>query len=77
VVGYKKWFAPLEIFFPRMTSKITVFQDPINFNVKHPLQNKWTLWYDDAAGMKQNQLSWDENLKLIMTVDTIEDFFGY
>jgi translation initiation factor 4E len=24
---------------------ITVFHDPNNFNVKHPLMNKWTLWF--------------------------------
>jgi translation initiation factor 4E len=24
---------------------ITVFHDPENFNVKHPLQNSWTLWF--------------------------------
>ncbi|KAG5202677.1 hypothetical protein GTR04_7505 [Trichophyton interdigitale] len=25
--------------------QITVFHDPINFNVKHPLMNEWTLWF--------------------------------
>lgn len=24
---------------------ITVFHDPENFNVKHPLMNEWTLWF--------------------------------
>lgn len=24
---------------------ITVFHDPENFNVKHPLMNTWTLWF--------------------------------
>jgi translation initiation factor 4E len=24
---------------------ITVFHDNANFNVKHPLMNKWTLWF--------------------------------
>lgn len=24
---------------------VTVFDDPENFNVKHPLMNKWTLWF--------------------------------
>jgi translation initiation factor 4E len=27
------------------TDEITVFHDPDNFNVKHPLMNKWTLWF--------------------------------
>lgn len=25
--------------------QITVFHDKDNFNVKHPLMNKWTLWF--------------------------------
>ena len=25
--------------------QITVFHNPDNFNVKHPLMNKWTLWF--------------------------------
>ena len=24
---------------------VTVFHDPNNFNVKHPLMNQWTLWF--------------------------------
>lgn len=24
---------------------VTVFHDPDNFNVKHPLMNPWTLWF--------------------------------
>jgi translation initiation factor 4E len=56
---------------------VTVFEDAVEFNVKHPLQNRWTLWYDDSAGVKQNpKLSWDENLKNVLTFDNIEDFFG-
>jgi hypothetical protein len=26
-------------------SPVTVFHDPDNFNVKHPLMNTWTLWF--------------------------------
>lgn len=26
-------------------SDVTVFHDPNNFNVKHPLMNEWTLWF--------------------------------
>ena len=25
--------------------QVTVFHDKDNFNVKHPLANKWTLWF--------------------------------
>jgi translation initiation factor 4E len=27
------------------SEQITVFHDKDNFNVKHPLMNKWTLWF--------------------------------
>jgi translation initiation factor 4E len=27
------------------TDPVTVFHDPEHFNVKHPLMNKWTLWF--------------------------------
>jgi hypothetical protein len=30
---------------PDNDKPITVFHDKDNFNVKHPLQNKWTLWF--------------------------------
>jgi translation initiation factor 4E len=30
---------------PSGDEQITVFHDPDNFNVKHPLMNKWTLWF--------------------------------
>jgi translation initiation factor 4E len=25
--------------------EVTVFHDPENFNVKHPLMHQWTLWF--------------------------------
>jgi translation initiation factor 4E len=31
---------------------ITVFHDKENFNVKHPLANKWTLWFTKPASGK-------------------------
>ena len=27
------------------SEEITVFHDPENFNVKHPLMHEWTLWF--------------------------------
>ncbi|KAG0181364.1 eukaryotic translation initiation factor 4E [Apophysomyces sp. BC1034] len=55
--------------------EITVFHDRINYNVKHPLHNQWTLWFDNP-GKKANSQSWSQNLKEIVTVDTVEDFWG-
>lgn len=31
---------------------VTVFHDKENFNVKHPLMNKWTLWFTKPASGK-------------------------
>lgn len=31
---------------------ITVFHDKDNFNVKHPLQSKWTLWFTKPSSGK-------------------------
>lgn len=33
---------------------VTVFHDKDNFNVKHPLQNEWTLWFTKPPSGKVN-----------------------
>jgi translation initiation factor 4E len=38
------------------SKNITVFHDKDNFNVKHPLQNKWTLWFTKPPSGKVSQL---------------------
>ncbi|OLY84490.1 Eukaryotic translation initiation factor 4E [Smittium mucronatum] len=53
----------------------TVFTNPTEFNAFHPLHNEWTLWYDNP-GKKINQSTWTQNLKSIVTVKTVEDFWG-
>lgn len=36
---------------PQSTQEqLTVFHSPDNFTVKHPLMNKWTLWFTKPAG---------------------------
>ena len=42
---------------PAPTHAVTVFDDPNNFNVKHPLMNKWTLWFTKPASGKVS-LKW-------------------
>ncbi|KAF5374895.1 hypothetical protein D9758_000220 [Tetrapyrgos nigripes] len=32
----------------------TVFSDPTNFNVKHPLYSSWTLWFDSPLTKNRN-----------------------
>ena len=36
--------------------EITVFHDPENFNVKHPLMNTWTLWFTKPPSGKVRNL---------------------
>ncbi|XP_046859178.1 eukaryotic translation initiation factor 4E-like [Xenia sp. Carnegie-2017] len=39
---------------------------------KHPLQNKWAWWFFKNDKSK----NWEENLRLITTFDTVEDFWA-
>ena len=40
--------------------------------IKHPLQNKWALWYFKNDKSKD----WAANLKVVTSFDTVEDFWG-
>lgn len=40
--------------------------------VKHPLQHEWTLWYYEPDKTKK----WEENLNLVSTFSTVEDFWS-
>ena len=40
--------------------------------MKHPLQNKWALWFFKNDKLK----SWANNLRQITTFDTVEDFWA-
>ncbi|KDN52208.1 eukaryotic translation initiation factor 4E [Tilletiaria anomala UBC 951] len=59
----------------------TVFEDPENFNVKHPLASRWTLWFDNPsqrgmANMRGSKDSWGEDLNKVVDVDSVEEFWG-
>jgi translation initiation factor 4E len=72
--------------------QITVFHDPDNFNVKHPLMHKWTLWFtkpptgkvDTSEYNPTNERmlnlfqgdNWNELLKEIITFNSVEEFWG-
>ncbi|KAI8335661.1 translation initiation factor eIF 4e-like domain-containing protein [Choanephora cucurbitarum] len=47
----------------------------IDYSIKHPLKNTWTLWFDNP-GKKASAQSWADNLKEIITMDTVEDFWS-
>ncbi|KAI5467539.1 translation initiation factor eIF 4e-like domain-containing protein [Mariannaea sp. PMI_226] len=53
---------------------VTVFHDKDNFNVKHPLQNKWTLWFTKPPIGKGD--NWNDLLKEVITFDSVEEFWG-
>ncbi len=64
---------------------VSALEDPANFNIRHPLQSKWTLWYrasnknaSGSAGGKGSAKAddWGASLQCVNTVDTIEDFWG-
>ncbi|KDR11192.1 eukaryotic translation initiation factor 4E-like [Zootermopsis nevadensis] len=45
---------------------------PPELQIKHPLQNTWTLWYYENDRNK----NWEENQKEIISFDTVEDFWS-
>lgn len=46
--------------------QITVFHDKDNFNVKHPLMNKWTLWFTKPPSGKVNKIA-DSEVEQLLT----------
>jgi len=56
---------------------LTVFHDPKNFTVKHPLMNTWTLWFTKTPSATGPKESWADLLKEVITFDSVEEFWGY
>ncbi len=46
-----------------------------NFDVKHPLQNRWVIYYDSRRTKTTNAGGWGDNIKRIFSFDTVEDFW--
>lgn len=42
---------------------------------KHPLENKWVLWFDDPDLKKKRDQDWGASLKMVYSFDTVEDFW--
>lgn len=53
---------------------VTVFHDKDNFNVKHPLSNRWTLWFTKPASGKGD--NWNDLLEEVITFESVEEFWG-
>ncbi|KAI5296404.1 eukaryotic translation initiation factor 4E [Ascosphaera acerosa] len=68
--------AAVEVGSPLINEKkeITVFHDAENYNVKHPLMHKWTLWYTKPPTGKG--CNWNELLKEVVTFGSVEEFWG-
>ena len=41
---------------------------------KHPLEHKWTLWFDNPSG-RQKKEAWGQTLRQVYTFGTVEDFW--
>jgi translation initiation factor 4E len=60
---------------PSPKKDLTVFDDPNNFTVIHPLMNKWTLWFTKPPSPKGDN-NWNDLLKEVVTFDSVEEFWG-
>ncbi|KKZ67960.1 translation initiation factor 4E [[Emmonsia] crescens] len=58
----------------KLGDTVTVFHDPDNFNVKHPLMHEWTLWFTKPPSGKGD--NWNELLKEVVTFNSVEEFWG-
>jgi translation initiation factor 4E len=46
-----------------------------DFSQKHPLETKWTLWFDNPHGKQKAQATWGQTLRAVYTFSTVEDFW--
>lgn len=53
----------------------TVVDSKTEFDVKHPLNSSWTLWYTKSQS-KDSSESWADLLKPVITFSTVEEFWG-
>lgn len=53
---------------------VTALENQEEFNVKHPLNSKWTLWYTKPP-VDSNE-SWADLLKPVVSFNTVEEFWG-
>ncbi|KAJ2456031.1 eukaryotic translation initiation factor 4E [Coemansia sp. RSA 2336] len=53
----------------------TALTNPKDYNTVHPLNSPWVLWFDNP-NRRTNVVTWKEHLKHIVTVKTVEDFWG-
>lgn len=59
---------------PKEEGEVSPEKNEPDFSKKHPLETKWTLWFDNPNG-KQKQATWGQTLRTVYTFDTVEDFW--
>lgn len=52
----------------------TILSDSKNFELKHPLHTKWTLWYTKPSVDKSE--SWSDLLRPVTSFETVEEFWA-
>lgn len=57
-----------------LESPKTVLTSKEEFTVKHPLNNKWTLWYTKPQTARTE--NWHDLLKPVITFSSVEEFWG-
>nr|ACO15389.1 Eukaryotic translation initiation factor 4E-3 [Caligus clemensi] len=57
---------------PYSSASVSPADSPRDLTVKHPLENEWTLWYYNYDPTN----AWEENLKEIISFNTVEDFWS-
>jgi hypothetical protein len=45
-----------------------------DFSKKHPLETKWTLWFDNPQ-TRQTMIKYGQSLRSVYTFDCVEDFW--
>jgi translation initiation factor 4E len=45
-----------------------------DFSRKHPLEHRWTLWFDNPSG-KQTLSKFGQGLRAVYSFDSVEDFW--
>eukprot|EP00271_Cylindrocystis_brebissonii_P011635 TRINITY_DN29519_c0_g1_i1.p1 TRINITY_DN29519_c0_g1~~TRINITY_DN29519_c0_g1_i1.p1 ORF type:complete len:224 (+),score=43.91 TRINITY_DN29519_c0_g1_i1:153-824(+) len=55
---------------PQKDASLALEESPIT---KHPLENSWTLWFDNPSGRQKSQ--WGDTLRKVYTFSTVEDFW--
>lgn len=57
------------------SGEVVITPDPTNYAIHHPLQHRWTLWHSNPQSKRVNSKTWEDILKNVMTISTVEEFW--